>query len=165
MKHAFPKRCLLACALALAAALAGCASTSPAEQQIQLEQCQQTTFKATLHPGYVVPPTNSAARGELVAEFNRFTGLLSFCVQFEGLSGPVLAANFHSPAMEGEEAAPTLSIGRMFVSPYEGRAAYLARAEREPARIVVLDAARTPADIDAEIATLLQQRFPTWLKT
>ena len=122
MKHAFPKRCLLACALALAAALAGCASTSPAEQQIQLEQCQQTTFKATLHPGYVVPPTNSAARGELVAEFNRFTGLLSFCVQFEGLSGPVLAANFHSPAMEGEEAAPTLSIGRMFVSPYEGRA-------------------------------------------
>ncbi|MBO4330349.1 MAG: dTMP kinase [Rhodocyclaceae bacterium] len=45
------------------------------------------------------------------------------------------------------------------------RAAYLARAEREPARIVVLDAARTPADIDAEIATLLQQRFPTWLKT
>ena len=45
------------------------------------------------------------------------------------------------------------------------RAAYLARAEREPARIVVLDAARTPEEIDAEIAAQLRQRFPAWLKT
>ena len=45
------------------------------------------------------------------------------------------------------------------------RAAYLARAAREPARIVVLDAARTPEEIDAEIAAQLRQRFPAWLKT
>lgn len=45
------------------------------------------------------------------------------------------------------------------------RAAYLARAAHEPARIVVLDAARTPEEIDAEIAAQLRQRFPAWLKT
>ena len=61
-------------------------------------------------------------RGELVAVLNRSTGLLRFHIQFEGLSGAVREANFHSPAMEDEVAAPTLAIGRGFSSPYKGRA-------------------------------------------
>lgn len=110
----------------LAAALAGCATppppVQPAPQAGQAQQEQLVAFKATLHPGHVVPPVNSAAKGELVGVLNRTTGLLRFRIQFEGLSGPVRAAAFHSPAMEGEVAAPVLSIGRLFSSPFEGRA-------------------------------------------
>ena len=127
MNDAFSRRRALACAVALtAAALAAC-STAPQQPTPQTppppqDKPELAAFKAVLHPGNVVPPAGSAARGELVAVLNRTTGLLRFRLRFEGLSGPVRAAAFHSPAMEGEVAAPTLSIGRAFASPYEGRA-------------------------------------------
>ena len=122
---------------AAALALGGCTSVylppymSPPPQQSQPQRLPapgQVTatgvvrFRAPLAAANVVPPAASAATGELLAEFNRATGVLRFRIQFEGLSGQVRDANFHSPAMEGEVAAPTLSIGRAFNSPYEGRA-------------------------------------------
>ncbi|MBQ9578969.1 MAG: CHRD domain-containing protein [Ottowia sp.] len=119
----FKRRAVLA-ALALAAALTACKTTQPVVQPAPQTppQPELAAFKAVLRPQDVVPPANSAAKGELVAVFNRTTGLLRFRIQFGGLSGPVRAAAFHSPAMEGEVAAPVLSIGRAFASPYEGRA-------------------------------------------
>lgn len=124
---ALSRRCALACALALTAvALAACTTTQPvvqpAPQTPPQDNPELVAFKAVLRPEHVVPPANSTAKGELVAVFNRDTGLLRFRIHFEGLSGSVRAAAFHSPAMEGEVAAPTLSIGRAFASPYEGRA-------------------------------------------
>lgn len=128
---------------ALAAALAACTTPPPVMQpppqtsgepvppvpQVpsepappQVQEPELAAFKAVLRPEYVVPPANSAAKGELVAVFNRTTGLLRFRIRFEGLSGAVREAAYHSPAMEGEVAAPTLSIGRAFSTPYEGRA-------------------------------------------
>ena len=123
---AFSRRRALGCVLAVtAAALAACTTTPlPPVQPAPQPQSnpELAAFKAVLHPGYVVPPVNSAARGELVGVLNRTTGLLRFRLQFEGLSGPVRSAAFHSPAMEGEVAAPTLAIGRALSSPFEARA-------------------------------------------
>ena len=138
--HIFHKHFATPCGAALAAALAGCATPPPMSPPVQpaptvppVVQPQQPTqperspelaaFKATLSPANVVPPpAGSNASGELVAVLNRTSGLLRFRIQFKGLSGPVRSAAFHSPAMEDEVAAPTLSIGRAFKSPYEGRA-------------------------------------------
>ena len=119
------KRSAALCALALAAALTACTTPPPVQPQPPVAQRspELAAFKAKLRPQHVVPPAHgSLATGELVAVLNRDTGLLRFRIQFEGLSGPVRAAAFHSPAMEGEVAAATLSIGRAFASPYEGRA-------------------------------------------
>lgn len=91
----------------------------PAEPSRQPELA---AFRAQLSGAETVPPSNSPARGELVAVLNRNTGLLQWKLSFSQLSGPVRAAHFHSPAMEGEVASPVLAIGRQFTSPYEGRA-------------------------------------------
>ena len=117
-------------ALVLLAALAGCAAppprpappviTQPPPEEPRLKEL--AAFKAVLSAAEVVPPADSPARGELVAVLNRNTGLLQWKLSYSGLSGPVRAAHFHSPAMGGEVAAPVISIGRNFSSPYEGRA-------------------------------------------
>lgn len=92
-------------------------------------QPKLAAFKALLSASQVVPPADSAAQGELVAVLNRSTGLLQWKLSFSQLSGPVRGAAFHSPAMDGEMAAPVLAIGRNVVSPYEGRAV-LTRRQR-----------------------------------
>lgn len=79
-------------------------------------------FRALLQASQVLPPTLSQGQGELVAVLNRKTGLLRWKMQFSQLSGPVRSAYFHSPAMEGEAAAPVLSLGRTITSPHEGSA-------------------------------------------
>ncbi|MFT3777516.1 MAG: CHRD domain-containing protein [Ottowia sp.] len=117
-------------ALVLLAALAGCAAppprpappavTQPAPVEPRLKEL--AAFKAVLSASEAVPPADSPARGELVAVLNRNTGLLQWKLSYSGLTGPVRAAHFHSPAMGGEVAAPVIAIGRNFSSPYEGRA-------------------------------------------
>ena len=124
-------------ALLALAVLAGCTVTplprrappvivQPAPPEPQ-RLSEMAAFKAVLSPGDVVPAADSPARGELVAALNRNTGLLQWKLTFSQLSGPVTGAAFHSPAMGGEVAAPVISIGRQFVSPYEGRAMLSAR--------------------------------------
>lgn len=126
-------------ALAALLVLAGCTVTpvprtappvitqpAPAEPQRQPELA---AFKARLSTDQALPPADGAARGELVAVLNRKTGLLQWKLSFSQLSGPVLSAHFHSPAMSGELAEPVIAIGRRITSPYEGRA-ILTRRQR-----------------------------------
>ena len=129
-------RCLparAALALLLLATLAACTVTPPPRRAppvitqptpapVDPQQAELVAFKAVLTPRDVVPAADSPAQGELVAAFNRRTGLLQWRLSFNQLSGPVRNASFHSPAMSGEVAAPVISLGRSFVSPYEGRA-------------------------------------------
>jgi hypothetical protein len=93
---------------------------APPESRRQVEL---TAFKAVLTGREAVPPADSQARGELVAVFNRNTGLLRWKLTYGGLSGPVSGANFHGPAVRGQVAASVLPVGgRGIRSPYEGRA-------------------------------------------
>jgi hypothetical protein len=122
---------------ALLAALAACTTTPaprpappvivqqpapPPAPPVEPRLAEVAAFKAVLSPAQAVPPAAGPAQGELVAVLNRNTGLLRWRLVYSGLSGPVRAAHFHSPAMGGEVAAPVISIGRSFSSPYEGRA-------------------------------------------
>lgn len=125
-------------ALAALVVLAGCTVTpsrtappvitqpAPVEPQRQPELA---AFKATLSARQTLPPSDSTGQGELVAVLNRKTGLLQWKLSFSQLSGPVLSAHFHSPAMSGEVADPVIAIGRRITSPYEGRA-ILTRRQR-----------------------------------
>ncbi|MFV0680200.1 MAG: CHRD domain-containing protein [Ottowia sp.] len=98
------------------------ATPVPAPVEPQPQQNEMVAFKAALSGLNAVPMAETRAQGELVAVFNRRTGLLRWRLTFSQLSGPVKRGNFHSPAMSDEVAAPVLSMGRNFVSPYEGRA-------------------------------------------
>ncbi|QTD46678.1 CHRD domain-containing protein [Ottowia testudinis] len=117
--------------LALVALLAACASppvtqtAPPIRSEPRAEPSRQpelAAFSARLVGTSAVPPSDSAAEGEMVAVLNRNTGLLQWKLSFNGLSGPVRGANFHSPGMAGEVAQPVLSLGRFVTSPAEGRA-------------------------------------------
>ncbi|MBK8666079.1 MAG: CHRD domain-containing protein [Burkholderiales bacterium] len=103
--------------------------TTPARPDQPQRQPELAAFKAQLSAHQAVPPADSPAQGELVAVLNRKTGLLQWRLSFSQLSGPVREAQFHSPAMGGEVAAPVLAVGRNIVSPYEGRA-MLTRRQR-----------------------------------
>ena len=120
-------------ALAVAAAvlLAACGSApmrtappvivTPGQQAPQREP-ELSAFKAQLNGSQVVPGTDSAATGEMVAVLDRRSGLLRWRISFSNLSGPVTRAMFHSPAMSGEVSRAVLPVGRNVTSPYEGRA-------------------------------------------
>lgn len=118
--------------------LAACASPPPVQTAPPIRtlpraeparQPELAAFSARLTGQSTVPTSDSAAQGELVAVLNRKTGLLQWRLSFSQLSGPVREAQFHSPAMGGEVAAPVLAVGRNIVSPYEGRA-MLTRRQR-----------------------------------
>ncbi|RRD58169.1 CHRD domain-containing protein [Comamonadaceae bacterium OH2545_COT-014] len=125
------RRVWLGVVLAGVAWLAGCSGAPqrpapgvmapPIRTQPQ-RQPELAAFRARLDGGQAVPANESPAQGELVAVFNRQSGLLRWKISFSGLSGPVTAAHFHSPAMEGEVARAVLPVGRRLTSPYEGRA-------------------------------------------
>ena len=123
----------LAAATAVAALLAACGTTPPTSPAPPVVVRPTTpapakrlpelaAFSARLSGQAMVPPTDSAGQGELVAVLNRNTGLLQWKLNFAQLTGPVRSAQFHSPAMSGEVAAPVMRIGRNVISPYEGRA-------------------------------------------
>ena len=112
----------------LAAVLAGCALVpAPAPRgapppPVSGQMPELAAFSARLNGSNVVPPSDSAAQGELVAVLNRNTGLLQWKLNFSGLSGPVTGAHFHSPGMSGEVAPRVMMLGRTLANPAEGRA-------------------------------------------
>jgi hypothetical protein len=81
------------------------------------------TFKADLKASSEVPPKNSAGQGALTATLNSETNELKYHVEFNGLTGPVVAAHFHGPAAEGVNAKPQVPVkGNPITSPIEGSA-------------------------------------------
>jgi len=73
-------------------------------------QAATITFKADLKASSEVPPKDSAGRGTLTATLDTDTNELKYRVEFEGLTGPVVAAHFHGPAVEGANAKPQVPI-------------------------------------------------------
>lgn len=120
--------------LSLAALLAACgtpptgrAPPPPSSPTVPpkppLRDPEMAAFRAELSGHQVVPRSDSAAQGQLVAILNRKTGLFRWKLSYEGMSGPVRGARFHGPAMEGEVANPRVMLGRGNVSsPSEGSA-------------------------------------------
>jgi len=73
-------------------------------------QAATVTLKADLKASTEVPPKDSAGKGTLTATLDTDTKELKYHIEFNGLTGPVVAAHFHGPAAEGVNAKPQVPI-------------------------------------------------------
>lgn len=69
-------------------------------------------WTADLAPESEVPPvTTSDASGSATGSVNTLNGLLSWNIDWTGLTGPAVAAHFHAPATPQENAGIVVNIG------------------------------------------------------
>ncbi|MDB5539820.1 MAG: hypothetical protein JWQ89_1547 [Devosia sp.] len=80
------------------------------------------TFTADLNGAAAVPPTDSTGTGKLEATYDNATGLFTWNVTYQGLSGDVTGAQFHGPAAAGESAPVVLPVQQRLRNPIAGNA-------------------------------------------
>lgn len=94
---------------------------------------EQLSYNANLVASEEVPPADSAAMGTVVATYDTETRMLSWTVEYDGLTGPASAAHFHGPAEPGEDAPPVVPVSGDLASPIKGESA-LTDAQAEELR-------------------------------
>ena len=94
---------------AAALATAGAALAENVEIEVELKGSEE------------VPPVETSATGETDVEFDTETRMLSWDLNYSGLSSDATAAHFHGPADPGENAPPVVPIEE-FASGSEGSA-------------------------------------------
>lgn len=77
------------------------------------------TFKADIA---AAPEVTSAGKGSAVATLDTATKILTWEVQYSGLSGPVTAAHIHGPAALGANAPVVVPFPGDHASPIKGSA-------------------------------------------
>ena len=80
------------------------------------------SLTATLAGSSEVPPNTSAASGSLTASLDKQSNVLTWTVNYSGLSGPAKAGHFHGPAMAGQNAGVALGFKGGVDSPINGSA-------------------------------------------
>ena len=83
---------------------------------------EEVTYTASLNGASETPPNTTKGTGTLTAKFDTTTKLLSWTVDYSGLTGPALAAHFHGPAPEGKAAGVLVPIKDSLDSPIKGSA-------------------------------------------
>jgi hypothetical protein len=83
---------------------------------------EQKTFSATLTAAEEVPPSQSTATGMVEATYDTDTKVLTYTVEYSGLSGDATGAHFHGPAAPGENADPVVAVPDPLASPISGTA-------------------------------------------
>jgi len=68
-------------------------------------------FQAKMNGASEVPPTQSAATGDVLATLDTTSKVLTYTVTFNNLTGPAAAAHFHGPAAAGANAGVAVPIG------------------------------------------------------
>jgi hypothetical protein len=81
-----------------------------------------TAFAAKLSGASEVPANASTGSGTLEASLDKATGVLSWTVNYAGLSGPAKAGHFHGPAAAGANAGVALPFTGSVESPIKGSA-------------------------------------------
>lgn len=79
-------------------------------------------FDVVLAGANQVPPAASAGTGHLVAAFDTDTGLFSWTLTYEALTGPPTAMHFHGPAEPGFNAPVAVPLDPPLDSPVTGQA-------------------------------------------
>ncbi len=82
---------------------------------------EELRFHAHLSGGQEEPAVETDASGMAEITFDTETNMLSWTLEYEGLSGEATAAHFHGPAHPGETAPPVIPIEE-FESGSEGSA-------------------------------------------
>jgi CHRD domain-containing protein len=79
-------------------------------------------YHATLSSAAEVPPNKTSGTGTATATIDTDAKMLSYTVQYAGLSGPATAAHFHGPAGVGKNAGVLIPIIAPLASPINGMA-------------------------------------------
>ena len=82
---------------------------------------EKTAFTADLKGPSEVPPTDSTGTGKAEVTYDDASKMLTWTITYSGLSGNAIAAHFHGPAIEGENAGPMVPI-KQLDSPMKGSA-------------------------------------------
>jgi hypothetical protein len=86
-----------------------------------LASAEQKHFTAELSAASVVPPNDSEGTGSADITYDTDSMELSWTIEYSGLTGAAVAAHFHGPAAEGENAGVAVPI-EVSESPMEGSA-------------------------------------------
>ncbi len=84
-------------------------------------QAETVAFNATMNGASEVPPKTTDGKGTASASLDTTTKVLTYGVQYTGLSGPATAAHFHGPAEPGANAPVVLPFPTP-TSPIQGTA-------------------------------------------
>jgi hypothetical protein len=79
-------------------------------------------FMTALSGAMEVPPNDSKGTGTVNASLDTDTKVLSWTIDYSGITGPATAAHFHGPADPGKNAPPVLPIDGSLASPIKGTA-------------------------------------------
>ena len=96
----------------MAVGLAACVSDVPT---------RPTSLTVTLNASQEVPPVASTAQGTGSVVLDRATRVMTYTVNYAGLTGPLQQAHFHGPAVTGKNAGVVVPI-TVTASPLQGRA-------------------------------------------
>ncbi len=66
------------------------------------------SFKVTLNGAQQVPPVQTTATGTAELTYDPATHVLTWTLNYSGLSGPATMAHFHGPAAEGKNGPPVI---------------------------------------------------------
>ena len=100
--------------LLLAAALCGLASIAARAETVK--------FHGTMSPTSEVPPKATDGKGTVDGTLDTATKVLTYKMDYTGLSGPATAAHFHGPAEPGANAGVLVPIASPLASPVSGTA-------------------------------------------
>jgi CHRD domain len=109
-----------------------------------IARADQINFKADLNGGNEVPPVTTAGKGGATASLNTATKMLTWSVDYSGMSGPVTAGHIHGPAAPGANAGVLVPLGTNLASPIKGSATLT------DAQISDLEAGRTYVNLHTD---------------
>lgn len=99
---------------AAACLIAGCA--------IGPVRAETVTFNGTMNGATEVPPKATEGKGTATASLDTATKMLTYQVDYSGLSGPATAGHFHGPAAAGANAPVAVPFAAPAASPIKGTA-------------------------------------------
>ena len=105
---------MMSAVLASVLGLGACSNSPP--------MARTTMLTASLAGVSEYPSVTSAGTGTVQVHLNKQTNLLTWTIEYSGLSGPVTAGHFHGPAVAGQNAGVTMPMSGAVDSPIKGTA-------------------------------------------
>ncbi len=87
-----------------------------------LARAETVHLQGTLGAATEVPPKASGGSGKVDATLDTDTHLLTYAVDYAGLTGPATMAHFHGPAKPGANAGVTVPLSSPLDTPIKGSA-------------------------------------------
>ncbi|MEJ1977264.1 MAG: CHRD domain-containing protein [Acetobacteraceae bacterium] len=89
---------------------------------ISAAQADTVTFHATMNGATEVPAKTTNGKGTVTATLDTATKVLTYTVEFSGLTGPATMGHFHGPAVAGANAGVLVPFPSPVTSPIHATA-------------------------------------------